>query len=182
VPVFYVTHHVEDLCALGQRVFFLREGQLAASATPEQLWAPRSPAGAWAALGWGTLIAGVVDHRDGVPRLRWADGALLLAASPGTDGPATAFVAPQAVKILYPDIPVDPDLAVNAVEGTVVERYQVGASCTLHVSAAGVSWHVEFPGHSYRDLDLSEGAAVRISVLPQFVEVARPGGPGEGPS
>jgi len=182
VPVFYVTHHVEDLCALGQRVFFLREGRLAGSATPEQLWAPQSPASAWAALGWGTVITGVVEHRDGVARLKWADGALHLDSPAAVAGAATAFVAPQAVKVLYPDIPVDPDLAVNAMEGTVLERYQVGASCTLHVAAAGVNWHLEFPWHSYRDVELEEGAAVRISVLPRFVEVARAGDSGEGQS
>jgi molybdate transport system ATP-binding protein len=179
VPVFYVTHHVEDLCALGQKVFFIREGHLAGSATPEQLWAPRSPAGAWAALGWGTVISGVIEHRGGISRLRWPDGALQLDSPAADEGPATAFVAPQAVKILYPSIPVDPDLAINVMEGTVVERYQVGASCTLHVAACELNWHVEFPGHSYRDLELREGASVRISVLPRYVEVARAADSGE---
>jgi molybdate transport system ATP-binding protein len=173
IPLLYVTHHLEDLCALGRRVFFLRAGRLVGSFPVGRLWEAGAQAGVWSALGWGTVIQGIVECRAGesVSRLCWPGGALELAAAGVPEGPATALVAPQVVKILYPGLPVDPQLAANVMEGTVLERYQVGSTCTLHVEAAGLHWHVEFPSDSYRDLDLREGASLRISVRARFVEL-----------
>jgi molybdate transport system ATP-binding protein len=179
IPVLYVTHHIEDLCALGQRIFLLREGRLVGSFPLERLWDSGSQAGVWTALGWGTVIQGTVELRGGTPRLCWPGGSLELPSSAQPMAAVTAFVAPQEVKILYPGIPVDPLLAANVMEGTVVESYQVGSTRTLHVAAAGLSWHVEFPSNSYRDLDLGEGAAVRISVRSGAVELGPQGDPRE---
>jgi molybdate transport system ATP-binding protein len=156
IPVLYVTHHVEDLCALGQRIFFIREGSLVGSFPMERLWHSGSQAGVWTALGWGTVIQGAVEIRSGIPTLCWPGGSVELPPTVQPMDDITAFVAPQAVKILYPGIPVDPLLAANVMNGTVVERYQVGSIRTLHVAAAGLSWHVEFPSDSYRDLYLEE--------------------------
>ena len=182
IPVLYVTHHVEDLCALGQRIFFIREGRSTGNFPVSRLWAAGSQAGVWSALGWGTVIQGDIQSHQGAPRLAWPGGFLALSSSARPRRGVTAFVPPQAVKILYPGIPVDPLLAANAMPGRVVERYQVGSVCTLHVTAAGVSWHVEFPSDSYRDLELAEGAEVRIAVRAGAIEVGSPGDWAEGTS
>jgi molybdate transport system ATP-binding protein len=180
IPVLYVTHHVEDLCALGQRVFFIREGSLVGSFPLERLWHPGPQAGVWAALGWGTVIQGSVELREGIPTLCWPGGAIELPLPTQPTETVTAFVAPQAVKILYPEIPVDPLLAPNVMSGTVVERYQVGSTRTLHVAAAGLSWHVEFPSDSYRNLNLEEGARVQMSVRSEAIELGPPSRGWEG--
>jgi molybdate transport system ATP-binding protein len=176
IPMLYVSHQIEDVCALGVRIVLIREGRTGMSFPVQRLWAAGSQAEAWPALGWGTLVRGRVEERSGGLWLCWERGALELPPAAAVPGPAAAFVAPQEVKILYPGLPVDPQLAANRLEGKVEEAFALGSTRTLHVSAAGLSWHVEHPVDSYRDLDLGEGAPVAISVPPASLTVLAGGG------
>ncbi|MEW5814287.1 MAG: ABC transporter ATP-binding protein [Spirochaetota bacterium] len=171
IPVLYVTHHIEDVCALGRKIFLIRDGKLKGSFPVEHLWQAGSQAVAWSALGWGNLIRGEVLKKAGGTWLVWGEGALQLSPVVELTGPVSAFIPPQEVKLLYPDIPVDPQLAVNVMEARVVERYFVGNICTLYVFAAGLNWHLEFPISSYKNLDLHEGAGVQISVRPRVISL-----------
>jgi molybdate transport system ATP-binding protein len=174
IPVLYVTHQIEDVCALGGTVFLLREGRVVQSFPVEKLWQAGSQASTWPTLGWGNLIHGKVSRREGGTWLSWAGGSLELPAVTADEGPAVAFVPPQEVKVLYPDLPVDPQLAVNTIEGNIVERYFIGHTFTLYVDAAGLHWHIEYPADAYTDLELEEGELVRISVRPAAVSLLKP--------
>ena len=179
IPVLYVTHQIEDVCALGSTVFLLREGRVVQSFPVEKLWQAGSQVSTWPALGWGTLIQGEVVRRAGGTWLSWAGGSLELPVGSADEGPAVAFVPPQEVKVLYPDLPVDPQLAVNVIEGRIVERYLIGHTCTLYIDAAGLHWHIEYPADSYTDLELDEGGLVRMSVRPAAVALLKPQDMGE---
>ncbi|UCF96134.1 MAG: ABC transporter ATP-binding protein [Spirochaetaceae bacterium] len=174
IPVLYVTHQIEDVCALGSTVFLLRSGRIVRSFPVEELWQAGSQASTWPALGWGTLIRGKVVQRAGGTWLSWTGGSLELPAMSVEQGAAVAFVPPREIKILYPDLPVDPQLAVNLIEGRIVERYVVGHTCTLYVDGAGLHWHIEYPADSYTDLRLEEGSSVRIGVRPAAVSLLTP--------
>jgi len=87
------------------------------------------------------------------------------------EGRASIFIPPHQVKLLYPNIPVDPQLSPNIIEGRVVERLSLGSNISLYVAAAGVQWQVEFPQRSYTDIDLSEGAKVRLAVRPESITI-----------
>jgi molybdate transport system ATP-binding protein len=180
IPVLYVSHQIEDVCALGTRIVLIRAGRTGASFPVQRLWAAGFQAETWPALGWGTLVRGRIEERSGGLWLCWDRGALELPPAAALPGPAAAFVAPQDVKILYPGLPVDPQLAANRLEGRVEEAFVLGSTRTLHVSAAGLSWHVEHPVGSYRDLDLGEGTPVAISVPPASLTVLSAASPSTG--
>ena len=170
-PLLYVTHHIEDVCSLGDRIFFIKEGCLTGSIPVDDLWNSSSQAGAWPALGWGNLLHGRVEQREGSTWFLWQQNAFELSPSMQIEGRASIFIPPHQVKLLYPDIPVDPQLAPNIIEGRVVEKLSLGSNVRLYVAAAGVQWQVEFPQRSYTNIDLSEGAKVRLAVRPESITI-----------
>ncbi len=171
VPLLYVTHYIEDVCSMGGRIFFLKDGQLTGNINVDQLWNTSSQVGAWHALGWGNLLHGEVCRREGGTWFVWGEGALELPASVQIMGPVSVFIPPNHVKILYQDIPVDPQLVPNVMHGRVVERVSIGSTTSLYVAAAGLQWQLEFPIKSYDRLDLKEGADVRIAVRPGSISL-----------
>lgn len=165
-PIIYVTHSIEDVCSLANRVFFIRDGELATSIPLQSLWDPHVQGSIWHSLGWGTLIRGVIEERGGLCWLLWDGGRLALQPPVRVEGNVTAFVAPHHVKLLYPDLPVDPELEDNVMEGVVTERVVLGGTTRLFVHACNIQWQVEFLNESYATMDLSEGQRVRMSIKP----------------
>jgi len=170
-PLLYVTHHIEDVCSLGDRIFFIKDGCLTGSIPVDDLWNSSSQAGAWPALGWGNLLHGRIKQKEGSTWFLWQQGELELAPSLRAEGRASIFIPPHQVKLLYPDIPVDPQLSTNIIEGRVVEKLSLGSNISLFVEAAELQWQVEFPHRSYKDIDVSEGAKVRLAVRPESITI-----------
>ena len=179
VPLLYVTHQVEDLCALGTRVFVLRDGTLAGTFPVEQLFRPGGGGEAWNALGWGNLLRGTLEL---LPQEGWALcgswGCLRLGVREGMlPGAATAFVPSDGVKVLYPNLPVDEELLDNVLEeGIVEELIPLAGVVRLEVASGGRLWQVEHPRSSLQRLDLRPGHPVRLAVPPRRIEVLRCGG------
>lgn len=168
-PVLYVTHHIEDVCALGDRIFFLKDGRLTCNMPVSSLWESSSQGGLWGTLGWGNLIHGHVESREGGLWITWPAGSLELPPSTTVRGPVTAFIAPYHLKILYPELPVAPQLAPNIMEGTVVERLDLGSTKRIYVSSGGFQWQLESPPEAYEPLELGEGTSVRFAVMPRNI-------------
>ncbi len=169
IPVLYVTHHIEDVCALGERIYFLREGKIARRLPVSDLWDSSSQSSLWDTLGWGNLIHGYVETGPGGLWLSWAEGRLELPPSTTTRGPVTAFMAPHHLKILYPDLPVAPQLAMNIMKGTVVERLDLGSNRRIYIESGGFQWQLECPAEAYQPLALTEGTPVRFAVMPRNI-------------
>jgi len=170
-PIIYVTHDIEDVCSMADRVFFIRDGELAASIPVQSLWDPSVQGAIWHSLGWGTLIHGLIEERSGLCWIVWDGGHLALPPTVRVKGDVTAFVAPHHVKLLYPDLPVDLELEDNVIEGVVAERVVLGGTTRLFVRACNLQWQVEFLNESYATMELSEGQRVRMAVKPGCIYV-----------
>ena len=53
---------------------------------------------------------------------------------------AAVIVAPEDVKLLYPDIPVDSRLSLNTFNGRIVDSGFSNGMRTLHIEAADLIW------------------------------------------
>ncbi|HOO64981.1 MAG TPA: ATP-binding cassette domain-containing protein, partial [Synergistaceae bacterium] len=133
-PMLCVTHSVEDVSALGNVFFFLREGTLSREIPIEELWSPRAAYHTWNAFGWGTVLQGTIEQARGYSWLCCNSWKLRLAGE-AASGKVAAFIPPHGVKLLYPDIPVDPVLQPNIIEGTVTEIFSLGSFYRVYITA-----------------------------------------------
>ncbi len=170
IPLLYVTHQVEDLCALGDRVLFIEKGSVSGSVRVEELLEGTGRMRFWQMMGWGNVLEGEVHAGEsGVPHFRWPGGEL---AMTGTvpPGPVTAFVRPDGIRLLDPRIPVDEELSPNVFEGVVEEVIPEGAVLRLHVNAGRGHWQVERGGAGVSRETFRPGDTVRFAVPPGAVE------------
>ena len=176
VPVLYVTHHVEDLCALGNRVFVVKDGTLTGTFPVDRLFEVGAGGEVWNALGWGNLLRGELEPTLGegwLFRASW--GSLHLGSRAGlAKGKATVFVPSDSVRVIYPDLPVDEELVDNVLEeGVVEELIPLAGTVRLEVAVAGKLWQVEYPRSSVNRLELRPGHRIRLAVPPRRIEVLR---------
>ncbi len=173
IPILYVTHQIEDLCSLGDRVIVLRDGQNTESFPVERLWQRGARGEAWSALGWGNLFRGRVHSSGERGRLFFEGGRVCLALDGSSCAmeKGLAFIPPDGIRILYPDLPVDPDLQENIFSAVVEDILPLGGSVRLYLaSEEGVLWQAEHPASSYASIDLHPGSSVRFAIPPGKVE------------
>lgn len=173
IPILYVTHQIEDLCSLGDRVIVLRDGQSTESFPVERLWQRGARGEAWSALGWGNLFRGRVHSSAEGGRLFFEGERVSLALDGSSCAmeKGLAFIPPDGIRLLYPDLPVDPDLADNVFSAVVEDILPLGGSVRLYLaSGEGILWQAEHPAESYASLELSPGSPVRFAIPPGQVE------------
>lgn len=171
IPVVYVTHHMDDVCALGDRVVIVKDGLVRGVFGVDMMLDPSSSVQVYGALGWGNLLDGVLESSQGVWCLRGSFGSLLLGTRDGlSEGPVRAFVSPEAVKPIYEDLPVPEDLRRNLFEGVVEEVLPLPSMVRLEVSSA-IRWQVDVPRSSSYSLRVREGMKICFAVPPWAVEV-----------
>ncbi len=173
IPMLYVTHYMEDVSAMGNTVFFMKEGKLTGKTPVEHLWKGAYASDSWHAIGWGTIIEGKIVQKKGGIRLSWKEGYLSLESSALHSGEAVVFIPPSNLKLLYEEIPLDSELALNVFEGTIIEAITLGHHTSLYIEAAGRQWHLEFTSESYHDMDVAEGSRVRFAVRPQDISIIK---------
>jgi len=172
IPILYVTHDVEDVCSLATKVFLIRDGSITAAIDANKLWDPQCQENVWHSLGWGTLVQGEIITEEGNHWLSWPGGKLKLLQPTGpAKGKVTVFIPPDHVKLLYPDLPVDPELRPNVMEGKIIERIEMNHLVRLYIHSAGIEWHTEHPKDSYSTLNLHEGQNVSFSIKPSMIYV-----------
>ncbi len=171
VPILYVTHQVEDLCALGDRVFFIEKGRLTGSATVRNLLEGQGRMRFWQMMGWGNLLEGAVETgAEGSPVFRWASGALTLGSVQGR-GRAMAFIRPDRVRLLDPRLPVDEELSKNRFSGRVEEVLLEGGAVRMHVRTASGHWQIGQGGPGAPSEVARPGENVHFAVPPRSVEL-----------
>lgn len=171
IPILYVTHQVEDLCALGDRVFFIEKGLLAGSARVQDLLEGHGRMRFWQMMGWGNLLDGAVETgAEGSPVFRWASGALSLGSVPGR-GRAMAFIRPDRLRLLDPRLPVDEELSRNRFSGRVEEVLLEGGVVRMHVRTASGHWQIEQGGPGAPSEVARPGENVHFAVPPRSVEL-----------
>ena len=171
IPVLYVTHQLDDLCTLGDRVIVMKEGRTERSFAVETLWKNGERGEAWHLLGWGNFFRGRTAPGDDGPYFE-GDSVTLRIESPIRFGSAGAFISPDKIRLLTPDVPVDPILKPNMREGTVEEILPLGSSVRLSILTGQILWQAEISPDLLESLSVHIGANVRFSILPSDVEVA----------
>lgn len=168
-PMIYVTHQMEDVCSMGDKVFLMREGSISGEVDLKNLTSADSAS--WHHLGWGNMVEGSVRKGLGATVFEWPGGSVILPPSVKEEGPASAFVPSDRISIVYPSIPLDPSFVENTMTGTVIERYIMGRRCHLQVEIGGHLWQVEFPSTSYEVLGIEEGSRVTMAVRPKDISI-----------
>lgn len=143
IPILYVTHQVEDICALGDSVFFVEKGKLTGSERIEEIMKGPGRMRFWKMMGWGNILEGHVRlNTEGNPSFHWASGELTL-KSALDQGQAMAFVRPDRVRFLDPRMPVDDEIARNVLWGKVLEVLLEGGVVRMHVRTDCGHWQIE---------------------------------------
>jgi len=171
VPILYVTHQVEDICALADKVFFIEKGKLTGSTLISDLTRGRGRVDLWKMMGWGNILEGNVRlNQEGVPSFHWASGELSLKDVPGS-GQAIAFVRPDRVKFLDPRMPVDGELSGNAFSGKVEEVLLDGGSFRIHVRTPRGQWQIEQSETASPVRVFRPGELVHFAIPPGAIEL-----------
>jgi molybdate transport system ATP-binding protein len=164
--VLCVTHNLEDAVALGDRLAVIQDGEVKQVGLVEDVFNRPSSLQAAEAVGVRNLFrARVTSAGADHVRLDW-DGLALMApaqpAAPGTLVPV--YVRPEDIKILYPDRPLGPSLAVNQMDALVQTVSVNGGVRTLRLSLSnGHEVEVRGPAYVYEELDLKPGLRVQLS-------------------
>lgn len=168
-PLIYVTHQIEDVCAMGDRIFLIKNGSVSGDISSTDLSAGNSEK--WHSLGWGNMIEGTVVRGTGGYWFFWEGGKLLLPPSTEQEGKASAFIPPDRMVIVYPDIPLDGIFSGNAIRSTILEKYTMGSTRYIYAKTGNVPLQVQFPVSSYDSLDLYEGMEVSLAVRPCHISL-----------
>lgn len=171
IPILYVTHQVEDICALGDHVLFVEKGKLTGSARIEDIMKGRGRMRFWKMMGWGNILEGHVRfNMEGFPSFHWASGGLALKNVAGS-GQAMAFVRPDRVRFLDPRMPVDDELASNVFSGKIEEVLLEGGVIRMHVRTDNGHWQIERGEPVTASEVFRPGKEVLFAVPPGAVEL-----------
>ena len=146
IPILYVTHQIEDLCALGDKIFFIEKGRITGSALLKDILNGQKRFLFWKLMGWGNVFEGeVLPGEVAHPIFSWDGGRILLKEAENT-GPATAFIGPDRIRFLDPRYPIDREIAPNKFSGTVEEIQMEGGVIRIHVKTSSGNWQLEKRG------------------------------------
>ncbi|OFW55776.1 MAG: hypothetical protein A2133_02885 [Actinobacteria bacterium RBG_16_64_13] len=172
--VICVTHSIEDAIALGDRVAVLRDGGLEQVGAVGEVF--RRPSGASAAEVLGIrniLYAHVSSATADRITLDWDGVALQAPAQPfSLKESVPVYVAPEDVKLLYPDRPVLGGLAANQLAATVTRVESLHGMRIIKVRLDnGHELEARGADYYYQELDLRPGAPVRITLRQEGVRI-----------
>ncbi|MFF0446729.1 ABC transporter ATP-binding protein [Streptomyces sp. NPDC004609] len=129
-----VTHDQEEALSSADRVAVIRDGRVAQSGTPQELYA--RPADPWVAsfVGEAVLLAGTADGGRAVTAL----GAVPLADGPGpAAGSGTVVLRPEQLRLVSPTY-ADAPAATDSARGRVTEVRFHGHDALVTVDVTGV--------------------------------------------
>ncbi len=178
--VICVTHNVEDAFALGDRLAVLRDGELQQVGTVAEVFRRPSSKNAAEVLAITNIFhTRVLSATADRVELDWNGLSLWAPAQPCVRNDlAPIYIAPEDVKILYPDRPALGSLAVNQFEAEVlgvddrrdirIIKLRLGNGAALEARGAG---------YFYREIDLHEGATIRVAIRLDGVRILHEEGP-----
>lgn len=171
VPFIYVTHHVEDICALGDSVHFIREGRMTESIGVGDLLHGKGRLRFWEMMGWGNILEGHITHNGKGRRVfRWPDGEIMVREF-GDTGKAIGFIRPDMIRFLDPRLPVDEEISHNVFNGKVEDILLEGGVFRIHVSTGSGIWQIEQKEPLFSSQALRTGEGISFSFRPDAVEL-----------
>jgi len=172
--VICVTHSVEDAFALGDRLAVLRDGELQqVGAVGDVFRRPSSMQAAEVLAIRNIFHAHVASATADHVTLEWDGLELHAPAQPSTPGDTVPiYIAPEDVKILYPDRPALGGLAVNQLDATVLSVENRRDMRIIRLSLEnGHELEARGASYFYQELDLSQGASIRISLRSEGLRI-----------
>ena len=171
IPILYVTHQVEDICALGGVVLFIEKGKLSGSLLVDEILEGPGRISFWRMMGWGNILEGEVKvGSKGRHCFSWGQGELTLKGAPRLGG-AIAFVSPEKVRFIDPRLPVDAELADNVFTGKVDETLMEGGTLRMHLLTDRGPWQIEKRNGNVPHILLRPGGMVDFAVPPGSIEL-----------
>lgn len=178
LPTIYVTHRLEDALAIADRLAVLADGQVQQCGPIAQVVAQPINGRVAQVMGLPNLFpARVVAATPEHTLLDW--GGITIAAPPQsatTGEEVTGYVAPEAIKILYPDRPVPGFLRHNVVEGVLLRVVEHPGRRQWRVLLQnGYEVNLQASDQAYASLGLAAGRPVSLSFQKEAVVLLRPG-------
>jgi len=174
--VICVTHNVEDAFAVGDRLAVLRDGELQQVGAVGDVFRRPSSMGAAEVLAirniFHTLVSSATaDHVS----LEWDGLSLTALAQPCAPGETVpVYIAPEDVKVLYPDRPALGGLAMNQLDARVLSVDDRRDLRVIRVAVEnGHELEARGAAYFYQGLDLSPGAPIRISLRTEGLRILR---------
>jgi len=174
--VICVTHNVEDAFALGDRLAVLRDGELEQVGKVTEVFRRPSRMSTAEALGIRNIFharvsSATADHVE----LDWEGIRLLAPAQAAVAGESVpVYIAPQDIKVLYPDRPVLGSLAANQLTAMVVSVQKRQDIQIIRLALEnGHELEARGAGYFYRELDLRPGAAAAITLRQEGLRILR---------
>ncbi|CAN5627320.1 ABC transporter ATP-binding protein [soil metagenome] len=163
--VICVTHNIEDVFAVGDRIAVLREGQLEQVGPVAEVFRRPVTREAAEVLGIRNLLRARVMESSGAGLLLDWEGVRI--AAPAHPVPAgaevLAYLPPTEVKLLYPGAPLAEAVQQNRLAGRVRDRRPGHGVQRLRIELEnGRTVDAVFPDSSYATLPLEPGSAVEV--------------------
>ncbi len=166
IPMLYITHAIDEAVALGDRLFLLSGGRIAAEGTPLDVLA----AGAGDPARWPSLrnvFPAVVEGHDLGERsttVRLVDGPILVVPRLARPAGSRLWVGVRSDDVVLARGPVGAVSARNLIDGRVDRVVRHGDDAEVLVRTGGVVWVVGVVAAAVESLGLIEGAEVRMIV------------------
>ncbi len=175
--VICVTHDIEEAFAIGHRLAVMHDGHIEQVGPVEEVFRRPVNHRVAALMGIHNLFqAQVVDSSPTGLVLDW-DGLRLEAPFQPVIGgeTVTAYIRPEEIKLLYPDMLLSKAVSHNHAVGRVISRESGSDFHSLRVHLAnGNEIQVRFRLHSYGSLSLAPGNDVRLSLRKDALVVLVP--------
>ena len=171
IPILYVTHSPDEAISLGDRLFLLEGGRLAAEGSPLDVLSSRGPRDSIRLR--NIFEAGVEAHDfEGLSTtLRIVDGPSLIVPRVERPVGTSLNVCVRADEIVLSKGPPGTVSARNLIAGTVERVVRHGPEAEVIVRTVGVSWAVGVISAAIEPLGLIEGAELRMIIKSRSCQV-----------
>ena len=167
IVVIYVTHNIEDLFAIGDRISVMHDGQIQQVGPVSEVFLNPANETVLNVLGiQNVFTCKVIDISSDRVLMNW-DGIKLEAPPFNTKigNSVRIYIYPQDVKIVYPDRPLTRAVKYNQVTGNVVSRKSMAGDNTIRMQLSnGHDLHVKYHNHSYIPITVSLGDKLTVSL------------------
>lgn len=169
IPILYVTHSPAEAISLGDVLFLLDGGRIAARGTPIEILGTLPNAGSADWDGVRNVFPATVERSpdaigDQATLLRLQNGPLLHVPSVGLTSGSRAIVEIPASDIILADGPVQGLSAQNILPGVVEKVIKHGAEAEVLVRTMEVAWIVSVVASTLERLEIAPGRSVSLIV------------------
>jgi len=165
--VIYVTHNIEDLFAIGDRISVIHDGQVQQVGPVSEVFLNPANETVLNVLGiQNVFTCKVIDISSDRVFVNWDDIKLETRPFPTKIGDLVRIcIYPQDVKIVYANRPLTRAVKYNQVTGNVISRKSIAGDNIIKMQLSnGHDLHVKYHNHSYIPMPVSVGDQLIVSL------------------